>query len=300
MSASGWVEIGLYVAVLIAVTPFLGAYMARVFRGEPVLLARVLGPVERVTYRVLRVDPARGQDWKAYARSVLVFSVASAVVLYVILRTQGVHPWNPRDLHSATWDVSLNTTASFITNTNWQYYGGETTMTYFSQMAGLAVQNFVSAGVGIAVLIAFIRGLAARSGKQLGVFYVDLVRSILYVLLPLATLLTLFLVSQGVVQTLTGTANAKGLTGLEQVFAYGPVASQEAIKMLGTNGGGFFNVNSAMPYENATWLSGFVETLSILVIPAGLTATYGRMVENRRQGWMVFGAMLVAVWSRRW
>jgi potassium-transporting ATPase potassium-binding subunit len=261
MTVAGWIEILLFVALLTALTPMVGAYMARVFRGELSTLAFV----ERPLYRLLGVDPARGQDWKGYARAVLAFSVAGSIVLYAILRTQGT-----------PWDLTFNTTASFVTNTDWQYYAGETTLSNFAQMTGLAVQNFLSAGVGIAVLIAFVRALAARSGKTIGVFYVDLTRAVLYVLLPLSVVVGLFLVSQGVLQSLS----------------HGPVASQEAIKLLGTNGGGFFNVNSAHPYENPTWLSNFVEMLSILLIPAGLTAMYGRMVENRRQGWMVFGAMM--------
>ena len=219
----------------------------------------------------------RGQDWKGYARSVLVFSALSFALLYLVLRTQGLHPFNPRDLSSGTWDVSFNTAASFVSNTNWQFYAGETTLSHFSQMFGLAVQNFASAAVGIAVLAAFIRGLASRSANELGNFYVDLTRVLLYILLPLSVIAGLFLISQGVVQNLD---------------AQGPVASQEAIKLLGTNGGGFFNVNSAMPFENPTWLTNFVEMLMILVIPAGLTATYGRMVGSRRQGWAVFGAMM--------
>jgi len=261
MTAGGWLEILLFLAVLTALTPVMGGYLAGVFRGEVTQLAGV----ERVAYRGLGVDPARGQDWKGYARSVLVFSVAGSVLLYVIVRAQG-----------ATWDLTFNTTASFVTNTNWQFYAGETTLSHFAQMAGLAVQNFLSAGTGIAVLVAFVRGLASRSGKEIGVFYVELVRTILYVLLPLSVVIGLMLVSQGVIQSLSA----------------GPVASQEAIKMLGTNGGGFFNVNSAHPYENPTWLSNFVEMLAILIIPASLTAMYGRMVDNRRQGWMVFGAMM--------
>ena len=261
MTAGGWLGILLFLAVLTALTPVMGGYLAGVFRGEVTQLAGV----ERVAYRGLGVDPARGQDWKGYARSVLVFSVAGSVLLYVIVRAQG-----------ATWDLTFNTTASFVTNTNWQFYAGETTLSHFAQMAGLAVQNFLSAGTGIAVLVAFVRGLASRSGKEIGVFYVDLVRTILYVLLPLSVVIGLMLVSQGVIQSLSA----------------GPVASQEAIKMLGTNGGGFFNVNSAHPYENPTWLSNFVEMLAILIIPASLTAMYGRMVDNRRQGWMVFGAMM--------
>jgi K+-transporting ATPase ATPase A chain len=264
MTVAGWVEILVYVALLTAITPALGGYLVRVY-SRPSTPLTPLARVERGFYRLIGVDPARGQDWKGYARSVLVVSVAGSVLLYVIVRAQG-----------APWDLTFNTTASFVTNTNWQFYAGETTLSNFAQMAGLAVQNFLSAGVGIAVLVAFIRGLASRSGKELGVFHVDLTRTILYVLLPLSVVVGLVLASQGVIQSLSK----------------GPVASQEAIKLLGTNGGGFFNVNSAHPYENPTWFSNFVEMLAILAIPAGLTSMYGRMVDNRRQGWMVFGAMM--------
>ena len=273
MTVAGWLEIALYLVALTALTPLVGGYMARVFTGE----LDTLGFVERPAYRLLGVRRERGQDWKGYARSVLVFSALSFALLYLVLRTQGLHPFNPRDLSSGTWDVSFNTAASFVSNTNWQFYAGETTLSYFSQMFGLAVQNFASAAVGIAVLAAFIRGLASRSSRELGNFYVDLTRVLLYILLPLSVITGLFLISQGVVQNLGD---------------QGPVASQEAIKLLGTNGGGFFNVNSAMPFENPTWLTNFVEMLMILVIPAGLTATYGRMVGSRRQGWAVFAAMM--------
>jgi K+-transporting ATPase ATPase A chain len=278
MTAAGWIEIALYLAVLTALTPVLGAYMARVYRGEVTFLARF----ERGFYRLARLDPDRGQDWKAYARSVLTFSAVSWTLLYLILRTQDIHPFNPRGTASGTWDVSFNTASSFVTNTNWQYYGGETTMSYFSQMAGLTVQNFVSAAVGMAVLVAFIRALAARSGREIGNFYADTIRTVFYILVPLAIVVALILASQGVIQNLS----ANGL---------GPAASQVAIKQLGTNGGGFFNVNSAHPFENATWVSNFVEMLSILLIPAALTATYGRMVGNRRQGWALYAAMMVVL-----
>jgi K+-transporting ATPase ATPase A chain len=244
MTAAGWVEIALYIVVLTAITPLLGRYMAWVFR---------------------RPSRLQEQNWKQYARSVLVFSAVFFVVLYAILR--------PR----MPYDVTFNTTASFITNTNWQYYAGETTLSNLQQMAGLAVQNFVSAAVGIAVAIAVIRGLAARSGKTLGNFYDDLFKGIVYVLLPISVGVGLVLVSQGVVQSLSA----------------GPVASQEVIKELGTNGGGFFNVNSAYPLENPTWLSNFIEMLLILAIPAALTSVYGRMVGNRRQGWAIYSAMLI-------
>ena len=288
MNAAGWIEIVLFIAVLTASAPVIGGYMARVFRGE----VTTLGFVERPLYRLLGVDAARGQDWKAYARSVLIVSVGFGVLLYAIVRAQGLLPLNPQNLGAPPWDLSFNTAASFLTNTNWQYYAGETTVSSFTQMAGLAVQNFISAGVGIAVVAAFVRALASRSGREIGVFYVDLTRAILYLLLPLAIVVGLVLMSQGVLQTFKGYTEVTGLGGVTQTFGYGPVAGQEAIKMLGTNGGGFFNVNSAMPYENPTWFSNFVEMLAILIIPAGLTAMYGRMVGNRRQGWMVFGAMM--------
>jgi potassium-transporting ATPase potassium-binding subunit len=276
-------QIALFFALVVAVAPLLGAYMARVLSDERVLLTPVLAPVERGLYRLVRVDPDQGQDWKAYARSLLVFSLLSGVVLYAILRTQGLHPFNPQGFRSGTWDVSLNTTTSFITNTNWQFYGGETTMSYFPQMAGLAVQNFLSAGVGLAVLVALIRGIVARHGTgTLGNFYKDLTRIVLYILVPLAIVGALVLASQGVVQTLGGTVGG---------IARGPVASQEAIKLIGTNGGGFFNVNSAYPFENPTAFSNLVEMFLILIIPAALPFTFGRMAGNRRQGHTLFGAM---------
>jgi K+-transporting ATPase ATPase A chain len=289
----GWLQFVIYFAVLVAIVPLLGGYIARVFTGERVFLTPVLGPVERLLYRMLRVDVTQGQDWKRYARSLLVFSGLFWLVLYVILRTQPNHPFNPQGFHSATWDVTFNTTSSFLTNTNWQFYGGETTMTYFSQMAGLAVQNFVSAAVGIVVVIALIRGIASRSGSSLGNFWQDLVRVLLYVLLPICIVGTLLLVSQGVIQNLDSYTTVHTLNGGTQTLAQGPIASQEAIKELGTNGGGFFNVNSAHPFENPTALSNFIELLLILVIPASLTFTYGRMVGSRRQGWAIFAAMSV-------
>ncbi len=253
----------------------------------------MLRPVERLIYRLIRVDPSAQQDWKSYARTTIVFSALFWVALYLILRTQGIHPFNPEGFHSGTWDVTFNTTSSFISNTNWQYYGGETTMTYFSQMAGLAVQNFVSAAVGMAVLAAVIRGFVSRAGSSLGNFWQDLTRALLYVLLPISVVGALFLVSQGVIQNLAVRSTFATLAGGEQTLALGPVASQIAIKELGTNGGGFFNVNSAMPFENPSGISNFFEMLFILLIPAALTADFGRMVGNRRQGWALYAAMLV-------
>jgi potassium-transporting ATPase potassium-binding subunit len=292
----GWLQIAIFLVVLVALTPLLGGYMARVYTGQTVLLERVLGPVERFLYRIFGVKVAEGQDWKRYARSVIVFSLFAWLAMYVILRTQTLHPWSNypgSTFHSGTWDVTFNTVSSFITNTNWQYYGGETTLTYFSQMMGMTVENFVSAAVGIAVLIAMIRGIAARSGSSLGNFWQDLVRTILYILLPLSVIGTVLLVSQGVIQNLSHYTAVHTLAGGEQTLAQGPVASQVAIKQLGTNGGGFFNTNSSYPFENATPFSNFVEMLFIILIPAALTYTYGKMVGSRRQGWAIFAAMAV-------
>jgi potassium-transporting ATPase potassium-binding subunit len=282
--AQGFLQIAIFCALIVAVVPVLGGYMARVFRGERTFLDPVAGPLERGTYRLLRIDPTRGQDWKAYAKSVIAFSLVGWLLLFIILRTQTLHPWNPESFHSGTWDLSFNTASSFVTNTNWQFYGGETTLSYFSQMAGLTVQNFVSAATGIAVAIALIRGIVARRSASpvLGNFWGDLVRASFYVLVPISIIGAILLLSQGVVQTLGG--NVAGL-------ARGPVASQEAIKELGTNGGGFFNVNSAFPFENPSGFSNLLELFLILCIPASLTYTYGRMVGSRRQGWAIFAAM---------
>jgi K+-transporting ATPase ATPase A chain len=291
--AQGWLQIAVFLAVLLALVKPVGIYMARVFSGQRVFLSPVLGPIERLAYRALRVRPGEGQDWKAYARSLIVFSLLFWIALYAILRTQGIQPFNPEGFHSGPWDLSFNTASSFVTNTNWQYYGGETTLTYFAQMAGLAVQNFVSAAVGIAVVVALIRGIGARSGREIGNFWQDLVRILLYILVPVSIVGALFLASQGVIQNLHGATLVHTLSGGSQVLGQGPVASQEAIKELGTNGGGFFNVNSAFPFENPSGLTNFVEMLLILVIPASLTYTYGRMIGSQRQGWAIFAAMFV-------
>ena len=291
--AQGWLQIALFLAVLLALVKPVGLYMARVFSNERVFISPLVGPIERFTYRVLRVRADEGQDWKEYARSLVVFSLFFWVALYLILRTQGIQPFNPQGFNSGPWDLSFSTTSSFVTNTNWQYYGGETTLTYFAQMAGLAVQNFVSAAVGIAVVVALIRGIVARSGSALGNFWQDLVRILLYILVPVSVIGALFLVSQGVIQNLDHTQVFQTLGGGQQALAQGPVASQEVIKELGTNGGGFFNVNSSYPFENPSGLTNFVELLLILVIPAALTYTYGRMVGSQRQGWAIFAAMSV-------
>ncbi|HSR94192.1 MAG TPA: potassium-transporting ATPase subunit KdpA [Solirubrobacterales bacterium] len=291
--AQGWLQIAVFVVVLVALVKPVGIYMARVFTNQRVFLSPVVGPIERLTYKAMRVRPDEGQDWKGYARSLIVFSLLFWIALYLILRTQGIQPFNPQGFHSGPWDLSFNTSSSFVTNTNWQYYGGETTLTYFAQMAGLAVQNFVSAAVGIAVVVALIRGIVARSGREIGNFWQDLIRTLLYILLPVSIVGALFLVSQGVIQSLSHYTVIHTLVGGTQTLAQGPVASQEVIKELGTNGGGFFNVNSAMPFENPSGLTNFFELLLILVIPAGLTYTYGRMVGRQRQGWAIFSAMFV-------
>jgi K+-transporting ATPase ATPase A chain len=293
VTANGWLQLVIFLAVLTAIVPVLGAYMARVYQGERILLERPLGWLERLIYRLIGPSARTEQDWKSYGKTTIVFSLVFFVVLYVILRTQNIHPWNPEGFHSAPWDVTFNTTSSFISNTNWQFYGGETTMTYFSQMAGLAVQNFVSAAVGMAVLAAVIRGFAGRRVKELGNFWRDVTRSLIYILLPLSAVGTLILVSQGVIQSLGGYVHIHGLGGLDQTLALGPAASQITIKQLGTNGGGFFNVNSAFPFENPTQFSNFVEVLFILLIPAAATAQFGRMVGNRRQGWALYATMLI-------
>jgi potassium-transporting ATPase potassium-binding subunit len=262
------------------------------YRSERVFLTPVLAPVERFTYRVMGVDPHREQDWKSYARTLILFSGLFFLALYLILRTQSIQPFNPQGFNSAPWDLSFNTASSFITNTNWQYYGGETTLSDFSQMAGLTVQNFVSAAVGMAVVAALIRGIVNRTSKSLGNFWQDVTRTLFYILLPLSIVVAVLLVAGGVLQTVGHTVTAKTVEGADQLLAVGPVASQVAIKQLGTNGGGFFNVNSAMPFENASAFTNFIELLAIILIPAALTHTFGRMVGRQRQGWAIFAAML--------
>jgi K+-transporting ATPase ATPase A chain len=294
---SGWLTIVLFAVILTALALPLGSYMAKVYTGKRVFLSPILAGPERFLYAVLRVDSKREQDWKTYAKSLLIFSLAGWLLLYLILRTQNAfyvpHALNPLGYHSAPWNVTFNTVSSFLTNTNWQFYSGETTMSYFSQMVGLTVQNWLSAGVGIVVAVALIRGIIGRSGKGLGNFWQDLVRTILYVLAPLSVIAAIVLVSQGVIQNLTTYLTAHTITGLTQMIAMGPVASQEAIKMLGTNGGGFFNVNSAHPFENPTGFTNFFEMLLVLIIPAALVFTYGRMTGNRRQGYAIYGAMML-------
>jgi K+-transporting ATPase ATPase A chain len=293
VTLAGWVQIALLLVVLTAVTPLLGGYMARVFQGHRVVLSPICEPVERVVCRVLRVAADEEQTWKEYARSVLVFSLASWFVLYLVLRTQGAQPFNPQRFASGPWDLSLNTATSFVSNTSWQFYAGETTLSYFSQMAGVAVASFTSCAVGMAVAVALIRAFARREAAWIGNFWVDFARSLVYVLLPLSLFAGVFLVSQGVIQSLARYLTVTGPTGLRQTLAMGPVGSQEAIKLISGDGGGFFNANSAHPFENPTGLTDFVEVLLMLLIPAAMTYAFGRMVNRVRQGWALYCAMLV-------
>lgn len=293
MNATALVQIALFIGLLFALTKPLGAYMARVFQGERTWLSPILSPLERAIYRVSGVDPAAEQRWTGYAAASLLFSLAGMVLLYVLQRLQGLLPLNPQGFGPVAPDLAFNTAASFTTNTNWQAYAGESTMSYLTQMAGLTFHNFVSAATGIAVAVALIRGLTHRSANAIGNFWVDLVRATLYVLLPISVVVALFFVWQGIPQNLSPYVQATALEGKPQVIAQGPVASQEVIKLLGTNGGGIFNANSAHPYENPTPLTNLIEVLLIFAIPAGLTYTFGRMVGDTRQGWAVWAAMAV-------
>ncbi|MCB0159263.1 MAG: potassium-transporting ATPase subunit KdpA, partial [Caldilineaceae bacterium] len=298
----GWFQIVLYLVLLLLLVKPLGAFMARVYTGERTFLSPVLGPLERFLYRLAGIDAGAEMNWRTYAVALLLFNGLGMVVLYLLQRTQSWLPLNPAQLAAVDPWVAFNTAASFASNTNWQFYGGETTMSYLSQMVGLTVQNFVSAATGMAVLVALIRGIGRQTTQTIGNFWVDLTRSTLYILLPLSLLLALALVSQGVVQTFAPAQTATliqpvtdvdGNAVTEQVLALGPAASQIAIKQLGTNGGGFFNVNSAHPFENPTPLSNLLELLAILLIPAALCYTFGKMVGDVRQGWALLLTMTV-------
>ena len=295
ITSQGTAQIVVYVLVLLVLTPILGSYMARVYEGEQVLLARWFGFAERGFYRLLRTSPDDEQDWKQYATSVLVLSLLFLLPLFVLLRVQGHLPLNPDHLPDVNAGVSVNTATSFVTNTNWQYYGGEYTMSYLSQMAGLAVQNFVSAAVGMAVLVAMVRGFARRETTKLGNFWVDLYRSVVYILLPLSIVLAAILIWQGVPDTLSGHAVAHTVQGHTQGIARGPVASQVAIKQLGTNGGGYYNANSAVPFENPTGFTNFLEMLSILLIGSAEVFMFGKMVRATRQGWALLSVMFICM-----
>ena len=306
MTSNGLLQIALFVLILLALAKPLGAYMALVYEGKPFGLDRILGPFERLIYRLTGVRPEEEMEWKTYALAVLLFSVVSVIVLYLQQRVQGWLPLNPQKLGAVSADSSFNTAVSFATNTNWQAYAGETTMSYLTQMAGLAVHNFTSAATGMAILVAFIRGLVRRKAKTIGNFWVDLTRTTLYILLPLSLILALVLVSQGVVQTLSpyktatlveATKDADGKPVSEQVIAVGPVASQMAIKHLGTNGGGFFNVNAAHPFESSSPLTDLLLIISETAIAAALCYTFGKMAGDTRQGWAILAAMLIVLVS---
>jgi K+-transporting ATPase ATPase A chain len=302
MNAFSWFQLVFYMVVLIALAKPLGGFMARVYQGERTFLDPLLRPVEKLIYRLSGVSPDQEMNWKVYAIAMLLFNVLGLLVVYALQRLQGFLPLNPAGFGAVSPDSSWNTAVSFATNTNWQGYGGETTMSYLTQMLAMTVQNFVSAATGMAIVIAMIRGLVRHTSKTIGNFWVDLTRTVLYILIPLSFVLALVLVSQGVVQTfsqyktvalLQPTTDASGNSVTQQILAVGPAASQIAIKQLGTNGGGFFNANSAHPFENPTPLSNFLETLSLLVIPAALCYTFGKMVGDTRQGWAILAAMTI-------
>ncbi|MDB5488208.1 MAG: potassium-transporting ATPase subunit [Reyranella sp.] len=293
MTINGWAQIALFCGLVLLLTRPLGGYLNNVLAGRRTLLSPVLLPVERGFYRLAGIDPAEEQSWWVYARAMVVFHIVGFAFLYLLLRLQDLLPLNPQGMSAVAPDLAGNTAVSFLTNTNWQSYGGESTMSYFSQMAGLSVQNFLSAATGIALAVALVRGFARTETKGIGNFWADMVRATLYVLLPFCLLLTVFYVWQGVPQNLSGYVEATTLEGAKQTIAQGPVASQLAIKMLGTNGGGFFNANSAHPYENPTALSNLVQMLSIFVIGAAFTNLFGRAVGDERQGWAILAAMSV-------
>src|SRR5262245_23927263 len=293
MTLSGWIQIAVYFVVMTALVVPLGRYMARVFEGEWTFLNPVLRPVERGLYRIAGIDETREQTWITYTVAMLLSNAAGFALVYAILRLQTWLPLNPAGMPAVAPDLTFNTAVSFTTNTNWQNYGGESTMSYFSQMIALTTQNFVSAATGIALAVALIRAFARASGKTIGNFWVDLTRCTLYVLLPLSIVAALVLVWQGVPQNLGAYVDATTLEGAKQTISQGPAASQIAIKQLGTNGGGFWNANSSVPYENPTPLSNVLQLLYILLIPAALTCTFGRMVKAERQGWALYAAMSI-------
>jgi potassium-transporting ATPase potassium-binding subunit len=291
MTLNGWLQILFFLLAIFLVTPLLGGFMARVFMRQRIWLDPLMRPVERLIYRMTGVDETREMRWTEYAVALLLFSSVSLIALYAMQRLQAFLPWNPQGFGGVAPDLAFNTAVSFTTNTNWQAYSGESTMSYFTQMAGLAFHNFVSAAAGIAVAIAFIRGIAQREKETIGNFWVDLVRASLWVLLPIAVVGSLFLVSQGVVQNLKPYDTVQTVEGAKQLIAQGPAASQEIIKQFGTNGGGFFNANSAHPYENPTPLTNFLAMFGIFAISSGLTYTLGTMTGSRAHGWAVWAAM---------
>ncbi len=288
-----FLQIIIFLGLLIGLTPVLGNFMYKVFSGEKHLMSAPFGWLERLIYKLVGVDSTEETNWKSYAFGLLIFNLIGFLFVFILQLTQAYLPMNPANLPNVSWHSAFNTAVSFMTNTNWQGYAGETTLSYFVQMLALTVQNFVSAATGIAVLLALIKGLSRKTTDKLGNFWVDLTRSILYVLLPLSILFAVFLVGQGVVQNFDSYQTAHTLQGTEQTLPMGPAASQIAIKQLGTNGGGFFNVNSAHPFENPTPLSNLLEMLALLLIPSGLTFMYGKMVGSRKQGWTIFIVMFI-------
>ncbi|NTW23718.1 MAG: potassium-transporting ATPase subunit KdpA [Lentimicrobium sp.] len=293
MTTQDYIQIIVFFAALIGLTPILGQYMYKVFTGQRHFMLPLFGWLEKLTYRFSGINALKESDWKSYTFSLLIFNLLGLIFLFLIQIFQSFLPLNPANLPDVSWHSAFNTAVSFMTNTNWQGYAGETTLSYFIQMIGLTVQNFVSAATGLAVILALIRGLSNKSTEKLGNFWVDLTRSILYVLLPLSILLSVTLVGQGVVQNFKTYETVQTLEGAEQILPMGPAASQIAIKQLGTNGGGFFNTNSAHPFENPTPFSNFLEMLALLLIPAAFTFTYGKMVGSVRQGWTIFSTMLI-------
>ena len=293
MTTGNWLCLILFPFILTILAYPMGVYMAKVFSGDRTFLSPVIAPVERFLYRIFAVDPNEDMSWKTYTLSLVLLNVIGIAVLFLLQLIQGWLPFNPQKFGAVRWDTALNTAISFGTNTNWQAYSGEQTMSYLTQMLGLTVQNFISAAIGIVAVIAVIRGFVRKSAAAIGNFWVDLTRCILYILLPLVVILSFILVSQGVVQTLSPSIEARTLEGSKQVIAVGPVASQVAIKQIGTNGGGFFNTNSAHPFENPTPLTDFLEVLGLLLIAAALPFTLGAMLKNRRQGFVVFAAMMI-------
>ncbi|UVC07364.1 potassium-transporting ATPase subunit KdpA [Rhizobium sp. TH2] len=291
MNLNGWIQILIFCGIVIALVKPLGFYMTRVFTGERTFLSPILSPFERLIYKLAGANEKDEQHWTAYAVAMLLFNLAGFILLYLMMRLQGALPLNPAGMVAVPPELTFNTAISFVTNTNWQNYGGESTMSYLVQMMGLTVQNFLSAATGIAISIALIRGFSRASGKSVGNFWVDMTRANLYVLLPLSIVLTLVYVYLGVPQTLGAYINATTLEGAQQTIAVGPVASQLAIKMLGTNGGGFFNANSAHPFENPDAISNLIQMVSIFAIGAALTNVFGRMVGNQKQGWAIFATM---------
>src|SRR5262247_2318094 len=291
MTFIGWIQIILYIAIVVALVKPLGWYMTRVFNGEHTFLTPVLRPVEVALYRISGVDERREQHWLTYTVAMLLFHVGGFLILYALMRLQAILPFNPAGQSAVAEDLSLNTAISFITNTNWQNYGGESTLSYLVQMLGLTHQNYLSAATGIVLAVALIRGFARASAQTIGNFWVDITRCTLYILLPICVVYGLFLVWQGMPQTLGPYVDATTLEGAKQTIAVGPVASQVAIKMLGTNGGGFFNANAAHPFENPNAISNFLQMISIFTLGAALTNVFGRMVGNERQGWALLGAM---------